>query len=135
MTKLKTRLEKLEKFSVILFWDPYTKDICPSSIAKYIYDLGQDITVCHTDFKSHTAYSLKVPIIELGEAEKEEIVDFMEWLGMLSLEGDLEKDSPSDYINSYAIPTPNTDLGQIKCLQWRGLFTTDHIRDIVSKYV
>lgn len=133
--KLKNKLKTLEKFNIILYWDPHEKNICPSSIAKYLNDLGHDIRVCHTNFKSNTTYSIKVPIIELETVEKEEIEDFMEWLGMLSLEGDLEKDSPSDYINSYVTPTPNVDVGQVKCLQWRGLFTADQIKELIAKYV
>lgn len=135
LSKLKTRLQKLEKVNVILAWDPHEKDICPSSIAKFIYNLGYDITLCHTDFKSHTAYSVKVPIVELNKMENEEIVDFMEWLGMLSLEADLEKDCSDDYVNSYVTPTPNINLGQVKLFQWRGLFTSNQIQDLVSKYV
>lgn len=133
--KLKNRLKILEAYTVILYWEPHEKTICPSSIAKYIYDLGHDITVCHTNFNSFTSYNVKVPVIEIDKVEKDEIVDFMEWLGMVSLEGDLETDNSSDYVNSYTTPVPNVEIGQVKCLQWRGLFTSDHIQELISRYM
>lgn len=135
LSKLKTKLKTLGKFTFILSWDPHKKDICPSSIAKYIYDLEHDIKVCHTDFKSHTTYSVKVPTIEIDKIEKEEVADFMEWLGMVALEGDLEKDCSSDYVNTYVTPTPNVETGQVKCLQWTGLFTCEQIQELISKFV
>lgn len=135
LEKLQAILKKLGYFTVILSWDPHEDDICPSSVAKYIYDLGHEITESHTDFKSNTAYSIKVPVIDLELAENDDILEFMEWLGMLSLEGDLEKDSLTDYVNSYVTPIPNIYLGQVKCLQWKGLFTSEQIQNLIEKFV
>lgn len=80
-------------------------------------------------------YSVKVPTIEIDKIEKEDVADFMEWLGMVALEGDLETNCPSDYVNTYVTPTPNVETGQVKCLQWRGLFTYQQIQDVISKFM
>lgn len=133
--KLRSKLKRLEPFRVILYWEPHEKTICPSSVAKYIYDLGYDITVCHTDFKSFTSYNMKVPVIEIEKVDKDEVVDFLEWLGMVSIEGDLDTNNSSDYVNSYVTPVPNKEIGQVKCLQWRGFFTCEHIQELISEYM
>lgn len=124
----------MEKCTVILSWEANDENICPSSIAKYIHDLGHDISVCNTNFNTNITYSIKVPVIDIEKADKEDIEDFLEWLGMLSIEGDLETDSPSNYVNSYTAPVPNVELGQVKCLQWTGLFTCEQIQGVISKF-
>lgn len=135
LTKLKNKLKILDKFTAVLFWEPSDDEICPSSIAKYIFDLGYDIKLCNTDFRSNTAYTVKVPLINLENIVTEDVLEFMEWLGMLIVGCDLEKDDLNDYVNSYVTPSPNVEVGQVKCLQWRGFFTVNQIQELIKTFV
>lgn len=66
--RLQTTLcnESLSTFTMKLLWDPSRekdpkKSICPSSIAKYISDLGYELNLQQTDYRMRIEYGLKMP--------------------------------------------------------------------------
>jgi ribonuclease P/MRP protein subunit RPP40 len=125
--RTKTCLEKLTQ-NVIVTWEPKNEEICPSSIAKYFHDLGYRTELCKTRFKSHTLYSVKVPNID-----DDNVHDVVEWLGMVALHGNVTDGGPDNYSSTYETPEPNREGGQVKFLQWRGLFTTNQITRLHDK--
>lgn len=133
LSKLKTKLKNLGKSDVILTWEPPKDDICPSSIAKYFTDIGYSVKLCTPQFASNTIYSVKVPTPDVHSIEESEIHDFVEWLGMASLNADLETNDSNNFVNSYLTPEPNIDIGQVKQLQWRGLYTVTQIQKLLLK--
>jgi hypothetical protein len=40
---------------------------------------------------------------------------------------------PDNYSSTYETPEPNREDGQVKFLQWRGLFTTNQITTLHDK--
>ncbi|KAJ8961225.1 hypothetical protein NQ318_008908 [Aromia moschata] len=89
--KIKSRLETLGKFTVIVLWEPPADDICPSSLAKYFFRQR----LSNVDFAS----------------PENENFDFVEWLGMLSVGGDLECELPN-FLSTFETPSPNKEIGQ-----------------------
>lgn len=120
--RIKQRLSTI-KTTLLIKWQPVAGDICPSSIAKYFHNRGFVVKECNSTFTSRTEYSVKVPRIDFDEGE-----DFVEWLAMLSLGCELESECPDDFINTYQTPEPNTVVGQVKILQWRGFFSSEEVQ-------
>ncbi|KAK4879981.1 hypothetical protein RN001_008127 [Aquatica leii] len=116
-------LSRLGNFCLIMSWEP-PDDICPSSIAKYFFDLGNDVKLCVPDFNVRTSYSVKVPDLE-------NLSEFTEWLGMFSLETTLE--NTDDYLTTYETPIPCQEYGQVKFLQSRGFFTHSQIKKLLEE--
>lgn len=122
--RIKQRLSII-KTTLIIKWQPEDDSICPSSIAKYFHERGYVVKECNSTFISHTEYSVKVPEVDFDVVEGEELV---EWLGMISLGCDLENECTDNFINTYETPVPNTAVGQVKVLQWRGFYSAEEIQ-------
>ncbi|KAJ8911501.1 hypothetical protein NQ315_014426 [Exocentrus adspersus] len=133
--KLKSSLQRLNKFTVILIWEPSKQDVCPSSIAKYFSNMGYKVEVNIPRFMSNTLYATKVPQVPFKLSMKEDIIDFIEWLGMVSIDGDLESDDVGNYQSSYITPEPNEEVGQVKFLQWKGLFSVKKIKRLLNALI
>ncbi|KAJ3653277.1 hypothetical protein Zmor_012537 [Zophobas morio] len=71
-------------------------------------------------------HSVKVPSVQ-------DDYDFVEWLGMVALQGNVTDGEPDNYVTTYQTPEPNQQVGQIKFLQWRGFFTTTQIARFYNK--
>lgn len=129
--RIKAALDSLEKFSLILSWLPPEDTICPSSVAKFFNDLNYNVKVCKNNFKTHVLYSINSPIILKEDISENEIIDFAEWLGMVSIDGDF-LGSFDNYVNTYEAPEPSIVLSQLRFLQWRGFFLPEHIEKLTS---
>ncbi|XP_066257792.1 ribonuclease P protein subunit p40-like isoform X2 [Euwallacea similis] len=128
--RITTALNSLERFSVIFNWKPPDESICPSSAAKYFDSLKYVVQRCEPRCKTHVVYSIKTPTLE-GEYNEDDIVDFAEWLGMVSLDGDFTG-SAGDYVNSYEAPEPNVEIGQIRVLVLRGFYQSSDILKLLE---
>ncbi|XP_022920567.2 ribonuclease P protein subunit p40-like isoform X2 [Onthophagus taurus] len=122
--KVKTALSGL-RFNLILNWEPPQEEICASSIAKYIQDLGYKVKSCFIQENSHFV-SPKVPKIDFNGCNDEEVFNYCEFLGMVALDADFDG-KPNDYINTYEVPEPCENLGPVRYVQWRGFFTSTRI--------
>ncbi|XP_050309420.1 ribonuclease P protein subunit p40-like isoform X2 [Anthonomus grandis grandis] len=130
-TKVRKALNSLEKFNVIVSWLPPTNsNVCPSSVAKFFDNNKYVIKLCEPMFKSFVAYSLNMPTLEQN-VDSSDVIDFIEWMGMVSVEGDLTGES-GDYVSSYQTPLPNVPIGQVRVLVWRGFYQADDIRKLVQ---
>ncbi|XP_044752478.1 ribonuclease P protein subunit p40-like isoform X3 [Coccinella septempunctata] len=134
--RVKNCLQKL-KADVILQWEPPNEDICPSSISKYFFDLGYNVKLCKIKKDSETIFDVKVPVVEnFDKLNQYETAKFVEWLGMVMINGSMEEQS--SYISTYATPEPSIDVGQIKILRWRGFFNVSKVihmlQEVESKY-
>lgn len=122
--RTKTCLAKLPKLSLLLSWHPAKSEVCPSSIAKYFHDLGYNVEKCKPQFTTRTEYGVKVPELNFGEKGSEDgAFELVEWIGMLSLKGDLESGTPDGYVTTYEAPEPNRQFGQVRYLEWKGFFS------------
>ncbi|CAH0557493.1 unnamed protein product [Brassicogethes aeneus] len=133
--RVKFSLSKLPDISIVLTWKPPKDEICPSSIANH---LSKKYTVKQCSLKHDTqiVYSVKVPDINLENCNEEDIVDFVEWLGMVALDvnfDDFVDDHHKEYLNSYQTPTPNIHTGQVRVLQWRGMFTFNAVEQLIEE--
>ncbi|KAK5646843.1 hypothetical protein RI129_005307 [Pyrocoelia pectoralis] len=124
--RTKDRLLTLKKMTLLINWEPPHLDICPSSVAKYFDDLKFDVQVCLPDFQMRTNYTIKVPNFTMDN-----IHEFVEWLGMFSLESDLGGGGES-YLSTYETPQPYQEYGQVKFLQWRGFFSSQQINKLLE---
>ncbi|XP_060534799.1 ribonuclease P protein subunit p40-like [Cylas formicarius] len=129
--KLQTVLDRFPSFDVIVSWCPPDDEICPSSVAKFLVDRGYKVKLCTPKFGRHVTVSNQTPLIKpLDERKENGVLEFVEWLGMVSLEADLDGDVES-YINTYECPEPNVDAGLTQVLQWRGLFLPRHVETLL----
>lgn len=124
--KAKSALKSLERFTVIVTWDPPEETVCPSSVAKFFDGIGCKVQLCEPTLKSHVVYSVKTPTLDKTNVKESDIVDFVEWLGMVSVDGDFTEDVDT-FLNTYESPEPNIELGQIRVLVWRGFYQTDQV--------
>ncbi|CAG9771973.1 unnamed protein product [Ceutorhynchus assimilis] len=124
--KTQKSLEALGKFDVILSWQPYDDIICPSSVAKYFQNY--DIKLCEPTFDSHMVYSVKGPTLD-SVANQDDIIDFVEWLGMVSLDADFSGNM-ENYVNTYESPEPNVEMGQVRVLTWRGFYSSNQVMEV-----
>ncbi|RZC41608.1 Ribonuc P 40 domain containing protein [Asbolus verrucosus] len=119
--RTKKCLEQLEQ-NFIVTWEPPNETVCPSSVAKYFHDRGYETKLCEIKHTTHTLYTVKIPSIE-----EDNHYDIVEWLGIVALEADLINNGPDCYLSTYETPEPNQEVGQVKFLQWRGLFTANQV--------
>lgn len=133
--KIKSHLEILGKFTVIILWQPAEQDVCPSSVAKYFSDIGYKVKVSFPSFTSNTIYSVDVPRVPFTSDTVEDVSEFVEWLGMVSLDGNLETNDPGNYQTSFVTPEPCEKFGQVKFLQWRGFFTITKVKELINDLV
>ncbi|KAK9737672.1 Ribonuclease P 40kDa (Rpp40) subunit [Popillia japonica] len=59
--------------------------------------------------------------------DRDDCAEYVEWLGMLALDVDVEKGSPIDFFNTYEVPVPNISLGQVRILTWSGFFSSKRL--------
>ncbi|XP_023028957.1 ribonuclease P protein subunit p40 isoform X2 [Leptinotarsa decemlineata] len=130
LAKLKSRLQSFENFTVLVSWQPPTEDVCPSSIAKYLADSGYKVKECRPAFNEKTV-TCEIPSIDLSSIDRNEASEFAEWLGMVSLGGSLSPDL-DDYLSSYVAPSVSGRTETIKCLQWRGFFTSSDVSRLIE---
>ncbi|XP_017793865.1 PREDICTED: ribonuclease P protein subunit p40-like [Habropoda laboriosa] len=123
-----------QKFDIIVSWNPPDENLCPSSIAAWFHKHEYSVVLCHQTSVQRIEYSLPIPVIS-NELDNDK---FFEWLGVLSISGDLKNDKNNDYVNTYKCPPPSTDVGQVRYLQWIGFFTRKHIThlyNVVKEYI
>ncbi|XP_011705851.1 PREDICTED: ribonuclease P protein subunit p40-like isoform X2 [Wasmannia auropunctata] len=105
----------------------YKINVCPSSVAAWFHARDYNVYLCRQKFSQRTKYSLTVPTYE-DRCDKTD-VDFFEWLGVFSINGDLSTKGKDDYSNTYRSPSPSIHVGQVQYLQWTGFFTRRKIQE------
>lgn len=128
--KTKAALKSLERFTVITCWEPPEESVCPSSLAKFFDEINYNVKMCEPNFKSHVVYSVKTPTLD-GIIEEGDVIDFVEWLGMVCVDGDFTGSS-DNYVNSYEPSEPNVEMGQVRVLVWRGFYQPNQIMKLVE---
>lgn len=63
--------------------------------------------------------------------QEQDVENFVEWLGMVAIDGDFSGSFDS-YVNTYESPESSTEIGQIRFLQWRGLYLNKHLRKLIQ---
>ncbi|XP_019761476.2 ribonuclease P protein subunit p40 isoform X2 [Dendroctonus ponderosae] len=129
--RTRAALQSLEKFNVIINWEAHEESVCPSSVAKFFFDIGYKVKLCAPKFQSHIVYSVNTPTLDEATVEESDVVDFVEWLGMVCLDGHFSEDLNA-YANQYTTPEPNVALGQVRTLQWRGFFHSHQIMKLID---
>lgn len=93
--------------------------------------------LCKLQHNSDVLYSVKVPQIDdLKNLHEDDVADIVEWLGMICLNGDLEENSEDvykSYLSTYEIPQPHIETGQVRFLQWKGLFTSEDVESLIEE--
>ncbi|XP_047990378.1 ribonuclease P protein subunit p40-like [Leguminivora glycinivorella] len=131
-TKIASSLSKLETFDFFVSWEPYSEDICPSSIAKYFYDNDINIAVCPVKI-DHVS-----PSVEEIPALDAELYEMSEWIGMLAHKADT---NPTEtYISSYSSPESENAMksSRIALVIAKGFFspaTVERLCRKVEEYV
>ncbi|XP_015835823.1 ribonuclease P protein subunit p40 isoform X2 [Tribolium castaneum] len=125
--RTKASLDNL-RFDVIVTWEPPSKGICPSSIARYFHDLGYETKLCGIQNTSHVVSSTQVPTVT-----RENHYEVVEWLGMIALQANLTDGAPDGYVTTYETPEPREGIAPVSCLQWRGFFTANQIARLYDR--
>ncbi|CAK9802732.1 Ribonuclease P protein subunit p40 [Anthophora quadrimaculata] len=131
-TSLKERFN--QKFDIIVSWNPPDENLCPSSVAAWFHKHEYNVVLCHQTSLQRTEYSLPIPVIS-NDLNNDQ---FFEWLGVLSISGNLKNDKENDYVNTYKCPSPSMYVGQVQYLQWTGFFTRKHVThlyNVVKEYI
>lgn len=128
--------ESLGRFTLQVAWTPPACDasgkICASSVAKHFADVDSAIKVelMPTAIKTHQECGLQVPEFSLGEDVEKEFctgAELVEFMGMVALSCETEED---EYLNSYDFCGERREIGNVKVLHWRGLFTTAQVEAV-----
>lgn len=127
--RAKACLKRLQRFDIILTWEPSAFDVCPSSIAKYFDTLNYEVKACSPRHETQIRYTVKAPVIDFDNSD--EYGDYLEWLGMLALDGDIAGED--GFLSTYEIPEPNVTYGQVRILTWRGLFSSTKIEKMFNE--
>ncbi|XP_059057360.1 uncharacterized protein LOC131850958 [Achroia grisella] len=127
--KIRSALNKLDKFDFNVLWEPESEDICPSSIAKYFCDRNLQVSV-----SAVLTRTLTPPVPEIPSIKDVELEDMVEWIGLLAHNADLS-DTPS-YISTYKPPESEYALKstRVAVLIVKG-FLTPNIIVNTCKYV
>lgn len=129
----KSLSERLNKFTLILSWQPPDHNICPSSIAKYLSNLGYNVYLCEPKHQTRSPLSARVPtLFPSGNTFEEHGSELMEWLGMFSLGADLTTGKYDSYVNTYECPEENLICKNVVYLEWRGFFTQQKIQHLYN---
>ncbi|XP_015513585.2 ribonuclease P protein subunit p40 [Neodiprion lecontei] len=118
-----------QRFNVILAWEPPDKKLCPSSIAAWFDKRGYTVKLCRQKKVDQCLYSIKIPIINSSTNHSE----LFEWLGVLSIGGDLKNSAENSYLNSYKCSEPWTEVGQVRCIRWTGFITQKQVETIFNE--
>lgn len=119
-------LSNLEEFTVLLNWLPPRDEVCPSSIAKYLSDSNYDVELCTPRASKKTLYEHESPKIDLNTFDLNDGYDFVEWLGMLTLECEFE-DKTDGFLSTYSVMEPKENVGQFVVLEFRGFYHPEQI--------
>ncbi|KAG5330524.1 RPP40 protein, partial [Acromyrmex charruanus] len=119
-----------QKFDVIVSWDPPDISMCPSSIAAWFYARNYNVCLCCQKFSQKIKYSLTIPTYE--DTCNNTDIDFFEWLGVFSIDGDLSTKREDNYANTYQCPSPSIHVKQVQYLQWTGFFTRQKIQEVYN---
>ncbi|XP_056642250.1 ribonuclease P protein subunit p40-like [Diorhabda sublineata] len=132
LEKLKSCLQIFKKIKVIVIWEAPDEEVCPSSIAKYFADLGYRVQQCSSTFNSFVV-NTKIPVSNITNWDKDETLEFIEWLGMLMLDCNLEPDV-TNYLSSYSPPYEHgTKVEKTHCLKLQGFFSSTFIQQILKR--
>ncbi|CAG9836428.1 unnamed protein product [Diabrotica balteata] len=131
--RLRSCLQVLEKVTVLVSWEPPDEIICPSSIAKFFVDLGYRVEECTATNYSHTI-NTKVFGINLESEDEFDTLEFMEWLGMVMLGCNLKPDK-TNYLSSYIADIEDKMEQQVSCLQLKGFFSSNDVKQIIENTV
>ncbi|XP_011056209.1 PREDICTED: ribonuclease P protein subunit p40-like isoform X2 [Acromyrmex echinatior] len=108
----------------------YNISMCPSSIAAWFYARNYNVCLCCQKFSQKIKYSLTIPTYE--DTCNNTDIDFFEWLGVFSIDGDLSTKREDNYANTYQCPSPSIHVKQVQYLQWTGFFTRQKIQEVYN---
>lgn len=117
--RVKESVKKLETFDLNMSWEPHDASLCPSSLAKYLFDA--DISVAVRDPKvKHLDSASITRIPSIWHTEPSEV---LEWLGMVWHGCDLTPEHP--YVSTYTVPQSEADVPsqRIAMTQGTGCFS------------
>lgn len=124
--------ERLETFTIILSWIPAEENVCPSSVAKFLSDRGCSVSLCRPECIKRSQKNVIVPNIRENSSLFSSS-ELAEWLGMFSLNADLDSSAFDAYINTYEVPEDTVVVQHVQYIQWRGLFTREQVRKLYEK--
>lgn len=101
--KIRQSLKKLGKFDFDVIWEPTNEDICPSTIAKYFYELNYKVTA-----KPPVLKTVSPTITEIPSVSHASIDELVEWTGILAHNGNLSQHET--YISTYCPPESERSL-------------------------
>ncbi|VEN51156.1 unnamed protein product, partial [Callosobruchus maculatus] len=131
LTNLQEKVMSTGVYDVLFVWEPSKATCCPTSVAKYFADCGYCVSHHMPSYMSSSKYCFMTPILQVND--NDDVVNFLEWLGMVALDGDITNQHTDGYVSSFVPLEGNKQYGQIKCYNWKGYFTADNIATIIKK--
>lgn len=87
--------EEIDKLSIKFLWKPADSDICPSSLAKFLTDMGYDVKDNENNYLDNSMFSIKIPKLpltkQLTDENYDEWSDITENISMLMLGCDTDE--------------------------------------------
>lgn len=118
----------LNEKAVEILWNPSSKDICPSSIAKYFTDLGRDIQLRVNQINVIPEYGLKFPPIP-SEPDAYTFTDIAEYVGLVLLGCATEGND----FSSYRLPSDCVEIGKGNVVHCKGFLTQQTIVELITE--
>lgn len=107
-------------------WEPPSKEICVSSIAKHFHDKGLSVIEQKNEIKTREELTMRVP--EFSSLEN--CPEIVEYLAMLSLNCQM---SPDEYLSSYEVVGDMTRVRGVKVIKMKGFYSSDSVREILKQ--
>ncbi|XP_011314803.1 ribonuclease P protein subunit p40 isoform X2 [Fopius arisanus] len=122
--------ENLEQvFDVIVIWEAPETNLCPSSVAAWFHQKGYKVSLCRQRYSKRLVCDCRIPSVSPDCNDEK----FIEWLGIISIGGDVKNEDPENYMNSYISPCPNASRGDVFFAEWRGFFSRKRLEGIYKK--
>lgn len=133
LSKVRSKISKLENFDFYITWEPPDGDICPSSVAKYFFERNVRVQVLVPEVKKLSPMVTETPALEDVEPQELE-----EWIGMLAHDADLTPEH--EYVSSYKQPLSKNAIKstRISILIVKSFFTPsilERLCDKLTEYV
>jgi hypothetical protein len=136
LKKLRYELQNgnFDKIAVNFSWFPSDKNVCASSIGKFFNDMDYEIKTSNFKNINELKFTSQFPALptlinDNGNDDDDDWQKFIECIGMIILQCDIEHNSCS----SYQLPDNMIEIGKSRILHCKGFLTTRIIKSLIEK--
>ncbi|XP_050527195.1 ribonuclease P protein subunit p40-like isoform X1 [Daktulosphaira vitifoliae] len=119
------------KFNILIDWEPFNDEICPSSIASYFNEKGLIVNECFPRSKVVRRYNTTIPY-------STDVTLLDTWLSYFSLDIKIDNKSMCLLPDGKLTKSNSRNVSQIIQINWSGFFTKSKIKifiEILKKFM